>query len=482
MNRISGAAVIGRLLVVGTFVLTLSIDSVDVLAQSAEQRTLTFPDDVVYGEVLTYDQPETMFGYPQLGKPISTQPATGMVRVPASGYTRLLLNANGSKDLSWLRDLPAESINGLSFDDCTLDANAFETIARFKNLRSLGLRPCAMAEGTDVSSVQIAAQLQNFTFRAASEDQIEAFARWAARCPNVAYLRCDNRYFNAKDVRHFAEHPSASFLSVRVGEDGQQLFENLKDLPNLRALNVDVEANAADEYWAALPKLKTLELFNWGGGSIDAELLQAMGKMPKLRILRLQGQAELAKDFPEGLKHLTKLEELSLNTNRKLCDKNEIYAALIAIPRLENWPQLKQPSKATLRAFAARPNRTRVSIDGLGKDATVDDVVAVLNTDALTYLNLDLESAPLTPQIAQAIERNTNLEHLSLTVDEFDGAVFTRLENLQRLDYASVGVGIRVKNLDVLSKLPALEGLQLFANPALPGDLEFVSKCNKQPA
>ena len=95
----------------------------------------------------------------------------------------------------------------------------------------------------------------------------------------------------------------------------------------------------------------------------------------------------------------------------------------------------------------------------------------------MTYLNLDLESAPLTPQIAQAIERNTNLEHLSLTVDEFDGAVFTRLENLQRLDYASVGVGIRVKNLDVLSKLPALEGLQLFASPALPGDLEFVSNC-----
>lgn len=448
-----------------------------VWAENSNTWTLPFPADADYGTVSTHDPPKMISGYLQLGKSNSRQPAQGDVQVRRDDFVSLNLNGRASHDLSVLRDLPAEVVNSLTISNCELDQRAFETIARFSGLRVLHFEDCSIASGVEIDSLPVLGELNVFQFRASMEDQVDDFVQWAASCPKLAFAWCRNQFFSAQHLAHFFGHPSASFLSINVGSDARELFGSLKNIPNLRALNVRVQEDAAPSYWRELPALNKLELFNWSGGLIDEELLTAMSQMESLRVLRLQGSSVFAASGPAGLKRLTRLEELTFRPDKILCSEDEIHSALQSMVRLANWPKLKRPSKATLRALASREARTRVSIDGLGEDATIDDVVAVLDTDTLTYLRLS--GVPLTEEIATAIQRNTRLEYLSYSGAEFDGALFSQPERLSQLDYVSLWVRGRTAHLDVLSRLPALTGVQLGIHSMMPKNLSFLSRCPK---
>jgi len=436
---------------------------------------LRFPDDQEYGTVEEYEKPSVSLGFVTKGLLKAVHPAKGTISVSEESYINLKLNRIVSGNLNILGNLPEDSIFGLEISHCVLGAADVEQLCRLTKLRILLLDECSFAEGLDTDRVDVAASLEHLSFKAQEDDQIDKFVQWAARCPVLGFLYCNNRFLSATEVSHFANNSSASFLPVNISADAAEMFTALETIPNLRGLNLRVSEDAPDEYWLDLPKLRQVQHINWSGGMINDALLSSMALVPNIRSLTLQGSTVLAEDFPQGLIKLAKLERLTLHQRGENCESDDIHAALRELKHLKEWPKLKSPSKATLRAIASRADRTAIDIDGLGPDATADDLEAALSTDSLTHL--ELSNIPLSHEVMDAIRANTELEFLGLDVPEFDGLMFDGLHRLTQLKQINLRVDNRVSDLWVLSQLPNLERLSLNAFSLMPHDLVFILDC-----
>lgn len=253
-----------------------------------KEWVLEFPLDQEHGTVEVYEQPTVSTGYLIRGKLLSAQPAIGPVSVPDDKFVHLKLNGIASRRMSILARLPAESINSLEISQITLSSLDFKLIGRFGHLRSLRLRGCTLADELTMETVDFSESVEDLRFDIQEDSQIEKIARWGARFPNLSYVFCDNRHFNAAEISHFANHPHAAFLPVQIGSDAPELFASLKTIPNLIGLNLALQADAPEGWWQALPSLKTLEHINWSGGTINDDLLSSIAQMPSFRSLLLQ--------------------------------------------------------------------------------------------------------------------------------------------------------------------------------------------------
>lgn len=348
-----------------------------------QELVLEFPQDQVHGTVEVYEPPTVSTGYLSRGELISAQPAMGTVTVPAGKFVNLKLNGIAAHHISILAKLPPGSINGLEINQCSLSPLDFKLISRFDHLRLLSLSRCTLADELTIESLDISESVEDLRFAVQEDSQIEKIVCWGARLPSLSFVFCDNRHFNASEISHFANHTHAAFLPVQISADAAELFASLKTIPQLVGLNLVVQADAPDGWWDALPDLKKVEHINWSGGKITSDLLSSMANMPSLRSLVLQGSTVLAEDFPQGLVKLTNLENLVLHHEEAVCDVEDIYAALAKLKRLKSWPGLKSPSRVTLRALSTVADRTSIEIDGLGEDATQDDLLSALSTNSL---------------------------------------------------------------------------------------------------
>jgi thiol-disulfide isomerase/thioredoxin len=188
----------------------------------------------------------------------------------------------------------------------------------------------------------------------------------------------------------------------------------------------------------------------------------------------LQNNAKLQPDFAQGLQHLTTVEELVLHAFENDCPADELQAALGSMKRLAIWPEIKLPTKQTLEIMAARGNLKGIDINGLGPDATVEQIVSLCQTKTLEAVTL--RGIPFTAALGDALSMCPNLSVLFLDVENFDGCNLGHPERFDSLIRFSLGVDQNAMNLSALARLPKLQDLSLAVNSLQPMDYRFVAE------
>ena len=439
---------------------------------AADDVTLSFPEDRNCGTLSIGPQPTVSRGWTNFGEHLqNVGNARGVLTVPRGSFVELAVNRSGTADLSFLNALPADGIHSLIVRGAILGNAEFAAIARFTALQNLNLTDCQSSLTVDMSLVPAAPALESLNFSMSNEPSRGIIAGWAAKCLKLQYLYDRAGSFDVATLRKFKDHPSLDFLTVDFGADATEIIDALSEIPHLRGLNVHVKT---EDYRQALPLLKGVELFNWSGGRVDAAMLKAFGQLPNLRRLRLQNNEKIEADLAQGLEHLTAVEELGLHAFKNDCPADELQVALCSMKRLTAWPEIKLPTKQTLETMAARGNLKSIDINGLGSDATIENIVSLCRTKTLE--SVMLRGVPFTAEIGDALSMCPSLSFLFLNLEDFDGNNLGHPERFVSLTSCLLSVDHNAINLSPLARLPKLQRLSLYVNSLQPIDFRFIGE------
>lgn len=443
----------------------------------AEDVIFQFPNERICGSVSIGPQPESLPGSLNFHGPRRRLGnAQGLLTAPGGLFIELQIKNDAAADLSFLKTLPVDGIQMLTISSATLRQADFESLARFTALRALTLADCKTEANLNLAKIPEASHLQSLDVLMSDAESRKFIQQWAAKCVRLEFLYDRAGPPDLDAIRGWKGHPSIAFLTVDFDKDAVEKIQALSEIPNLRGLSVKVTSNGRP---AALPQLKGVEQLLWSGGRIDLEFLKTLGQLPHLKTVRFQGDAEIGPDFAQGLAYLNTVEELGLYTNRIHCPPDELQLALVAMKRLSNGPTLTNPSKQILELICARGAFKSIDINGLGSDATTDQVVRLCQSNNL--VSLKLRGIAFNSEIGEALSHCPNLTSLALDVAEFDGEALCRPESFGKLANFHItifnGIGEPRMNLKPLARLPNLRELNLSCDRLQPLDYRFIAEC-----
>lgn len=445
----------------------------------AQERTLSFPPDQTNGTIWVYGQP-TPSGYLPGYTNFSWErrligSATGKLRIPDNAFVGLEVSATKGYE-EFLARLPEDGIDRLDLNGATISTEMLKHIERVKSLRVLMLRGCRFDTDLEATKLQGMPRLMQLYWspRENSTDGHKAIVTWAAKCRSLQYLRDSSSELNAVELRLFNRHPSPLFLTVKLGKNADEIFDALKDIPNLVALNVYVEKDVSDNYHRHLDKLKHVVLFNWSGGNLNAEFLQSLRKLNQLRTIRFQGDAQVTDEFVVGLPVLKSVESLSFNFSLSAEQQKLLPESLLRMSRLRELPEIEHPSSDMLSEISKRTNWRRIAISGLGADSTIEQLINIIRANRqLEYLRLS--DIDFTAGLAHALCQCSKLKDLRLSVTDFNGDLLVSPEGLENLERLSLGISGAANGLSVLSRIPNLSSIQVSLTTLNPEGWFFIA-------
>lgn len=447
----------------------------------ATDRMLSFPSDRDCGTLFLCPQPtdsENLSGVHNFGEPMkSLGKAKGNVFVSESDFIELTLRGEETRDLGFLKALPAQSIGGIQLSSFKLTMADFESIASLAGLRYLRLNDCSFAEPSAIPEIALLPQLEELRFSIAESDLScrSALFRWASKCPQLSFIYDSDGAPSLELLRLFQSNPGRLFLQVQLEEDAIETISVLERIPNLQALNLRIGENAKEGFWKELPKLKSLEFMYWNDGEVDAEILKSIGQCPKLHTVRFQGDFKAQSDFPSGLSSLNNVEEIWFTRSSNQFTAEELHRGLCGMKRLKRWPSLYAPSSRTLEHLGTIAGLERIDIS-VGKNVSTEQIETILSNKTLK--SIELRGVSFSPKMWEAISECERLTRLSLTVDTFDGQ-FLDATKLTRLKALTLEVHGEAKNVEVLGKLKSLTDLALDLSPQSTDAYEFVRHANR---
>ena len=421
----------------------------------AADRLLSFPSDRDCGTLFLCPQPtdsENLTGVHNFGEPMkSLGKATGNLFVSESDFIELTLRGEETRDLGFLKALPAQSIGGITLTNYRLTKADFESIASLAGLRYLRLNDCSFYESSGIPEIAPLPQLEELRFSIVESDLScrSALFRWASKCPQLSFIYDSAGAPSLELLRLFQSNPGRLFLQVQLEEDAIETISVLERIPNLQALNLRIGENAKEGFWKELPKLKSLEFMYWNDGEVDAEILKSIGQCPKLHTVRFQGDFKAQSDFPSGLSSLNNLEEIWFTRSSDQFTAEELHRGLCEMQRLKRWPILNDPSARTLEHLGTIAGLERILISN-GKNASKEQMEKILRNKTLKFI--ELRGVYFHPEMWEVISECENLSSLSLMVDTFDGQ-FLDATKLTKLRSLRLGVRGEAKNPEVIGKL-----------------------------
>ena len=454
-----------------------------------ETIVLTFPEDLEIGtlEVEGLPEPSDLWpGYVSFkwtgvkweGK---LGPAVGKISVPKDSY--LAITVSSENLLEKLDHLVGQPIGRLVLKNPIVSTDVLIRLEKLDSLQQLNFTNCAVDAEVDVSKLNGLPNLKEV--RCQYQEDCDPVARqqlslWAAKSKRLQYLYGSHGGGAAglEAIRTFEKHSNPLFLNVDFGENASEKIQALAKIPKLIALNVTVQENVSADYHEYLGQLQDLELANWGGDELTPLLMDGLIEMPSLKTVRFQGDAEPTREFIERLPELKSVQEIRFNVLLSEEQKELVSSVALRMPSLRILPKIVAPSAEQLSKLAQRSNFTDLDIEGLGPDATVEQLVELIraNHDLKT---LELEGIDVSQDLARAICDLKALNHLALTVQDFDAGIFTPFKKLASLESMNLQINGRVRDLSVLASLPNLNGIQVGANSFDAGLWEFVGDCPK---
>lgn len=100
----------------------------------------------------------------------------------------------------------------------------------------------------------------------------------------------------ATDLEKFSHHASPIFLSANLDGDAENVLDALKDIPGLVGVELAISGDVSRLEMERISQLKNVELVVLNNGLLDAELIGILAKLPKLKVLRVQGRTKIG-DF-----------------------------------------------------------------------------------------------------------------------------------------------------------------------------------------
>ncbi len=280
---------------------------------------------------------------------------------------------------------------------------------------------------------------------------------------------------SAEEILRFGHHQAPLCITVSFDANAIEVIDALSQVPNLIALNVNVTKNAPENYHVALPKLKRLALANWSGGQLDKDFLDSIGKLVRLRTLRIQGEPEIADGFIENLADLRNMEAISFNVPLSEHQEQILPNILLGMDKIRELPELSSLSAEQLQKLSQRSDFRTLRISKLGANVSEQQLANAIRANS-RLKRLELSQVKFTPEIADAICQCESLNYLSLSVPDFDGTLLTSPKQLRSLDSLFLSVENRPFGLSALAQIPNLNSIQIWLNTLDPGDWSFIGE------
>ena len=300
-------------------------------------------------------------------------------------------------------------------------------------------------------------------------------AKWASICPQLQHYYCSSRRsLTIDEIKAFHAHKSPLFLTVTVGDDSSDAIEALAGIPKLVALDLHVSADGRQDFYRSLPKLKQVALINWSGGELNETLLESFKAMDQIRTLRFQSGAKPTDQFLARLPELSRLESVSINESLTKRQSSLLHQSLMRMESLKEVHNLRTPTGDELRGLMKRSDLKRINIDSLGKDASSGQLADLIRVNRQLE-SVTLKNVELTSELAYSLATCPALNHLSLSVGDFDGGLFQKTQIFSMLNQLHLSIRGKVQNLTVLTRIPNLSSLQISLSTRNPDDWSFIA-------
>ncbi len=462
-------------------VLWLSVQNISCAAQ---ERSLPFPTDFERASISIHDAPklaDNLTGHYVFdfgGRSVGI--AKGEISVPENAFVGLKLNSSAGY-MDFLANLPKEGIQQIELNGASLSDELFRYLERIGSLRKLALNKCKVDANLDSTMNQGCPQLQQLTIYLdsdATKEQTKAAHRqivhWASKSPKLQFLLGVDK-LKLEDARRFRRHEAPLFLSVAFDDDAHELINILGEIPNLIGLNITIDKHAPQDFHCELPKLKQLELFNWSGGNLNAELVESLEKMDSLRTARFQGRLQVSDEFIVAIPRLGNLESFSLRSSLSDSQQRQFNSAMMKMKGIRDLPKLKNPSANLLKQLLNRQNLKTIRISGLGEDANPKQIADVVTANPSVRW-IDISDLSFTSEIGAAVSGCRQLETLHLSVFDFDGRLIKRADSLNNLKKLVLEIKGTPSNLSTISEFPSLRSIQISFATLNPDDWSFIAE------
>ncbi len=466
-------------------------------APAPKTRTLRFPPDRVVGMLHLKDRSiehyiDRYWYWNDDVEWIPAGPAVGTITVPEDKLVYLVLNQEGARDTSFLKNLDPDDIYRLASPygeegDANLDDRGLENIVALRGLRHLELRyshvtdtGLALLQGlphlerldvprstTDAGLAHISqvSTLQGLYFH---ENQVsDVGLAHLAKLRELQEIELGSGTISDAGLEHLASLPKLGYVKLWGYNFSDAAMEHIARIPNLTNLNVSnlKLTNRGVQSIAKSPKLETLDLY--GVKDITGIALKYLAEMKTLRRLGLScppgEETRLNSQSMSYLAESTSLE--ALDAPRSLDDSGLLHLAkLRGLRELNTWGSSgdKNITDKGLVAVTSLASLHTLSIAGGG--ITDTGLTAIGSLSNLEFLSIMTDSKQVTNIGVGELANLKKLKNLSLNLNRKSGvtlAALTRLNSLTALtDLTVYGINQDDSVLD-LSPMVALEKVSL---------------------
>ena len=450
-----------------------------------ETIVLTFPEGLEIGTLEVLGLPKERkdwtgyFSFEWAGKAVG--PAVGKVSVPKESY--LSLNVTNEKLHEKLDHLVGVPIGRLMLINPTVTTELLTKLEKIDSLQQIYFRNCTVDAEIDLSNLNGLPILKVVNCQYQSDcDPVarQQLSKWTAKSKQLQSLYGGHGGGAAglDVIKAFAQHSNPLFLNVDLDDNASEKIQALAKIPNLISLNVQVMENVSADYHKYLGQLRALRLANWGGGELTSSLMDGLIELPSLDTLGFQGQAKATTEFIERLPELKLLQAVRFNVSLSSEEKELLTKAMMRMPALRILPRIVAPSAELLGRLANRTDITYLEIEGLGSDATVEQLVGLIHANK-NLENLKIIGVDASDDLVRTICDLRELSFLYLKVHDFDEDLFAPLERLTSLRSMYLEIHGRVRDLSVLASLPNLTSIQIWVNSLDTELWKFVGDCPK---
>lgn len=457
--------------------LAMMIAGVAFVPLMAQERVLSFPEESI-GKVTLNRKPSEDGAHLNLEEPILVREAQGQVVLPGEGIIGLDVAAKASADLSFLVELPCESLGTLEISGARLDNAAMQNVAKFQSLLELEFRDCEFTPDAFEGLDSLPELLKLSIFRRSDPRVLsEEGLVWIASQPKLKsfYASPDLSPGDLKTL--LSKQVPLRSTSVELGRDAKEVLGYLSQLPQLEFLFVTLSDDVDLESLTEMGNLRQLKHLGWYGGRVDGVVLERIAENQRLEELELSG-FEPGENFAAALESLTQLRSLFLQPNHGF-KLSGLADHLLKMPQLRNWPVLREVDAQTLDRITETSRIERLKISDVAADVTQVHLGRLAQMKSLRQL--ELSHVPVDDDWLSSLSGMRQLEKLDLFATHVTGRGVAQLDlpELREVhlwfDASHHGEWIQ-PDLSSLSHLPALERLHI-GGRFRPGDLETLKDC-----
>lgn len=292
--------------------------------------------------------------------------AKGLVKVPADVFVSVEITAKDGY-VDFLASLPENGIDRLELRGAKISTSLLQQFERLKSVRQLVLVDCVMDE-IDAASLHGAAKLQSVSIESRQNNEESRLIPWLAKCTSLQSIP-DGGPLSIDQLKMLQQHHGPLFLKVKLDNHAIDTLDALAAIPSLAGVQVEISKKVLLQDLTRLARLKNVEVITLNDGLFNAGLVGVLGQLPKLRILRVQGETAVDDDFLDALAKLTRIEAVTFTRPLPVDVERKFADTMLRMQNVRELPRLVNATAEQLAAIASRKDYQSLEIVGLDRSS-----------------------------------------------------------------------------------------------------------------